>query len=81
MNNVYSLDYLLAFIIRQRRFRLTIQVYIYVYTSFVDGRRKGKKFSRQVFVSDARHMTIIWVLTELATHELGMTDEVKSKVN
>jgi len=79
MNNVYSLDYLLAFIIRQRRFRLTIQVYIY--TSFVDGRRKGKKFSRQVFVSDARYMTIIWVLTELATHELGTTDEVKSKVN
>ncbi len=43
---------------------------------------KGKKIcSTSMFLSDARHMTIIWVLTELATYELIMTDEVKSKVN
>ena len=43
---------------------------------------KGKKIcSTSTFVSDARHMTIIWVLTVLTTYELAMTDEVKSKVN
>lgn len=48
----------------------------------VIGKRKNVSFlQRQVFVNDARHVTIIWVLTALATHELEMTDEVNSNDN
>jgi hypothetical protein len=42
---------------------------------------KERQIPAVIFINDARHMTIIWVLTELTAHKFNSTEEVKSKVN